>query len=37
VEVLPGRPVRHEVRVGDQHARRVHVRAENTDRLAGLL
>ncbi len=27
VEVLPGRPVRHEVRVGEQHARRVGVRA----------
>ena len=36
VEVLPGRPVRHEVRVRDQHARRIHVRAEDADRLARL-
>ena len=36
VEVLPGRPVRHEVGVGDQHARRVGVGAEHADRLAGL-
>ena len=36
VEVLPRRPFRHEVRVGDQHARRVGVRAEHADRLARL-
>jgi hypothetical protein len=36
VEVLPGRPARHEVGVGDQHARRVGVGAEHADRLAGL-
>ncbi len=36
VEVLPGRPVRHQVRVGDQHARRVGVGAEDADRLARL-
>ena len=36
VEVLPGGPVRHEVGVGDQHARRVGVGAEHADRLAGL-
>ena len=36
VEVLPGRPLRHQVGVGDQHARRVGVRAEHADRLAGL-
>ena len=36
VEVLPGRPVRHEVGVGDQHARRVGVGAEHADRLARL-
>ena len=36
VEVLPIRPGRHEVRVGDQHARRVAMRAEDADRLAGL-
>ncbi len=36
VEVRPGRPVRHEVGVGDQHARRVGVRAEDADGLAGL-
>ena len=34
--MLPGRPVRHEVGVGDQHARRIGMRAENADRLAGL-
>jgi hypothetical protein len=28
--------VRHEVRVGDEHTRRVGVRAEHADRLAGL-
>ena len=31
VEVLPGRPVRHEVRVGDQHARGVGMRLEHAD------
>ena len=36
VEVLPRRPLRHEVRVGDQHARRIGVRAEHADRLARL-
>ena len=36
VEAVPGRPVRHQVGVGDQHARRVGVGAENADRLAGL-
>ena len=36
VELVPGRPVRHEVGVGDQHARRVGVGAEHADRLAGL-
>ena len=36
VEVLPGRPLRHQVRVGDQHARRVDVGAEHADRLARL-
>ena len=36
VEMVPGRPVRHEVGVGDQHARRVGVGAEHADRLAGL-
>ncbi len=36
VEMLPGRPVRHEIRVRDQHARRIHVRAENADRFSGL-
>ena len=36
VEMVPGRPVRHEVGVGDQHARRVGVGAEDADRLAGL-
>ena len=35
-ELLPGRPVRDEVGVGDQHARAVGRRAEDADRLAGL-
>ena len=34
--MLPGRPVRHEVGVGDQHARRVGMGAEHADRLARL-
>ena len=34
VEVLPVRPVRHEVGVGDQHARRVGMRLEHAYRLA---
>lgn len=36
VEVFPGRPVRHQVGVGDQHPRRVGVGLEHADRLAGL-
>ncbi len=36
VEAIPGRPVRHEIGVGDEHARRVGVGAEHADRLAGL-
>ena len=36
VEVLPRRPLRHQVGVGDQHARRIGVRAEHADRLARL-
>ena len=36
VEVLERGPVRHDVGVGDQHARRVGVRAEDADRLARL-
>ena len=36
VEMLPGRPVRHQIGVGDQHARRIRMRAEHADRLAGL-
>ena len=36
VEMLPGRPVRHEVGIGDQHARRIGMGAEHADRLAGL-
>ena len=36
VETVPGRPVRHEIGVGDQHARRVGMGAEHADRLAGL-
>src|SRR3546814_8711200 len=36
LELLPRRPMRHEVRIGDQYARRVLVRAEDADRLARL-
>ncbi len=36
VELFPSRPVRHEVRIGDQNARRIGMRAEDADRLAGL-
>src|SRR5690606_19916260 len=36
VEVLPGGPVRHQVGVGDQHARGVGMGGEDADRLAGL-
>ncbi len=36
VEVFPARPVRHQVGVGDQHARRVAVGLEHANRLAGL-
>ncbi len=36
VKVFPGRPVWHQVGVGDQHARRVAVGFEYADRLAGL-
>ena len=36
VEVLPRRPVRHEIRIREQHARRIGVRAEHADRLARL-
>ncbi len=36
VEVFPGGPVRHQVGVGDQHARGVGVGFEHADRLAGL-
>ena len=36
VEVLPRRPLRHEIRIREQHARRIFVRAEHADRLAGL-
>ena len=36
VEMLPGRPVRHQVGVGDQHARRIGVGPEDADRLARL-
>ena len=36
VEVLPVGPVRHQVGVGDQHARGVGVGLEDADRLAGL-
>ena len=36
VEMLPGRPARHQVGVGDQHPGRVGVGAEHAHRLAGL-
>ena len=36
VEMLPGRPARHEVGVGDQHPRRIGVGAEHAHRLARL-
>ena len=36
VEMVPGGPVRHQVRVGDQHARGVRVGAEDADRAARL-
>ena len=36
VEAIPGRPVRHEIRVGDEHAGRVRMGAEHADRLARL-
>jgi hypothetical protein len=36
VEVFPRRPMRHQVRVGQQHARCVRMRAEHADRLARL-
>ena len=35
-ELVPGRPARHQVRVGDQHPRRLLVRPEDADRLAAL-
>ena len=35
-ELVPGRPARHQVRVGDQHPRRLLVRPEHPDRLAAL-
>ena len=34
--MVPGAPVRHEVGVGDQHARGILVGAEDADGLAGL-
>ena len=36
VEVFPGRPVRHQIGVGQQHTRRIRVRGEYTDRLTAL-
>src|SRR5919198_6752622 len=35
-ELVPGRPARHEERVGDQDARRATMRAEDADGLAAL-
>ena len=36
VEMLPGRPMRHQVRIRDQHTRCIGMGAEHADRLAGL-
>ena len=36
LKVLPGGPVRHQIGVGDEHARRVRVGREHADGLAGL-
>ena len=36
VEIIERRPMRHDVGIGDQHARRIGVGPENADRLAGL-
>ena len=36
VEALPGRPFRNDVGIGDEHPRRILVRREDADRLAGL-
>ncbi|NYH19333.1 hypothetical protein GGD41_006561 [Paraburkholderia bryophila] len=36
VEVFPRRPMRHQIRIRQQHARRVGMRAEHADRLARL-
>ena len=36
VEVLPGRPVRHQIGIGDQHARRIRMGRKHAHRLAGL-
>ena len=34
--MLPSRPMRHEIGIGDQHARRIVMRAENADGFARL-
>ena len=36
VEMLPGRPVRHQIRIGDEYARCIGVGLEHAHRLAGL-
>ena len=36
IELLPGRPLRHQVRVGDEHAWRMRVRLQDSHRLARL-
>ena len=36
VEMLPGRPFRHQVGVGNQHARRTRMGAKNPNRFARL-
>jgi hypothetical protein len=36
VEMRPGRPMRHQIGVGDQHARRVSMGLEHANRLARL-
>ncbi len=36
VELFPIRPMRHQIRIGDQHARRIGMGAKHADRLARL-
>ena len=36
VEMRPVRPFRHQIRIGDQHPRRIRMGAKHADRLTGL-